>query len=389
MHASRILRRTLAPVLGPMHARRRRVLLHAVEALVAGRRLTLTDLARSWPGAIWIHAPLKALDRLLSNAHVHRAIPELHRAMAAWLLSGPRPLLIVDWSDLKRDGCWCLLRAAVPMGSRSLTVYERIYPAAQLNSPGAQADFLKHLATLLPAQAHPILVSDAGFRSDWFRAVADHGWDYIGRVRGNVKVRTADAGGWRPCADLFALATGKANDLGGHAIVQSHPLACRLVCVRKARQHRDQLTRKGSPQQGTVARKARKSAREPWLLATSLAASEFPPARIVTLYGKRMQIEQSFRDLKSHRFGVAFEDSLTRSQARLSVLLLLNTLASFAAWLLSLIFTSVCVQDDPMTAQHAHRTRYSPWRRAMEWLRRRCLPSPVAAQLKVLRAPVS
>ena len=47
MHASRIVHRSLASVLDPMHARRRKVLLQALEALIEGRRLTMTDLSPS------------------------------------------------------------------------------------------------------------------------------------------------------------------------------------------------------------------------------------------------------------------------------------------------------------------------------------------------------
>jgi len=35
-----------------MHALRERALLHSVEALLQGRRLTLTDVARAWPRAM-------------------------------------------------------------------------------------------------------------------------------------------------------------------------------------------------------------------------------------------------------------------------------------------------------------------------------------------------
>ncbi len=126
MHATEILLHPLAPALDPMHGRRRNVLLHAIEALIDGRRLTLTDLFRSWPHATFSRALLKALDRLLSNRHLHREHAAQHRAMAVWLLTQPRPVIVVDWSDLKEDGRWCLLRAAVSVGGRSLTVYERI-----------------------------------------------------------------------------------------------------------------------------------------------------------------------------------------------------------------------------------------------------------------------
>lgn len=49
-----------------------------------------------------------------------------------------------------------------------------------------------------------------------------------------------------------------------------------------------------------------------------------------------MQIELAFRDLKSHRYGQGMEDSLTRRGERLQILLLLNTLATFASWLAGL-----------------------------------------------------
>ena len=56
------------------------------------------------------------------------------------------------------------------------------------------------------------------------------------------------------------------------------------------------------------------------------------PAQIVATYARRMHVEQSFRDLKSHRYGVGFEDSLTRTRDRLAALLLILALASFLAW---------------------------------------------------------
>ncbi len=67
MHVKQILTRCFPRVFNSIHASRREVLLRSVEALVIGHRLTLTDIARSWPGALFIHAPLKALDRLLST----------------------------------------------------------------------------------------------------------------------------------------------------------------------------------------------------------------------------------------------------------------------------------------------------------------------------------
>jgi len=51
----------------------------------------LIDLARSWPGAERVRAPLKRLDRLLGNPRLHADRKALHAAMVPWLLRGPQP----------------------------------------------------------------------------------------------------------------------------------------------------------------------------------------------------------------------------------------------------------------------------------------------------------
>lgn len=80
MRASGVLQKCLSGSLGAMRALRSRVLLRSVEALVAGRRLTLIDVARSWPGAERVRAPLKAFDRLLSNRHLQGEREQTWRA---------------------------------------------------------------------------------------------------------------------------------------------------------------------------------------------------------------------------------------------------------------------------------------------------------------------
>ncbi|MDR0776784.1 MAG: transposase [Azonexus sp.] len=177
------------------------------------------------------------------------------------------------------------------------------------------------------------------------------GWDYIGRVRNNVKVQPVGQCAWQPCADLFAEAGQRAEELGLYRMVHTRPWACRLVRQRQTCKHRQARTRKGQPQQGAASRKARKRASEPWLLATSLKASDVTAAQVTAMYAKRMQIEEAFRDLKSHRYGLGLEDSLTRLAPRLSVLLLLNALANFAAWLLACSLTHSPHPDDPTTSQ--------------------------------------
>lgn len=171
MHAIEVLRRCLSSALDPMHARRRAVVMGAVQALIDGRRLTLMDLARSWPDAERVAAPLKKLDRLLGNRHLAEEREGLYGAMLAWSVCQDRPVIVVDWSELDARGRFHVLRAALAVGGRTLTLWERVCPAKQTASPKIERALLHALARSMPAGVRPILVADAGFRAPWFEAV--------------------------------------------------------------------------------------------------------------------------------------------------------------------------------------------------------------------------
>ena len=50
------------------------------------------------------------------------------------------------------------------------------------------------------------------------------------------------------------------------------------------------------------------------------------------LYGKRMQIEEGFRDLKSDKFGFGLTISRSKNRQRLNSLLLIAALATLCLW---------------------------------------------------------
>ena len=73
--------------------------------------------------------------------------------------------------------------------------------------------------------------------------------------------------------------------------------------------------------------------KEPWLLAISLCSSSTTAKRIVKCYATRMQIEESFRDVKT---GLKMNDSRTRIVSKLNVLLIIASLSQFMLYLLGL-----------------------------------------------------
>lgn len=389
MRASEVLQKCLSDSLGRMHGLRAQTLLRSVEALLAGRRLTLTDVARTWPGAARIRAPLKAFDRLLSNAHLQAERERVYADMACWLLRGDRPVIVIDWSDLKADRTWCLLRAAVPVGGRTLPVLDMVFPGSEQGSPKAEKRFLQRLRALIPAEVRPILMTDAGFRTPWFRAVSALGWDWVGRLRGTTRVKPVevahDHDEWVACRALHALSNGQPRELPLMHINQSQPLTCRMVLYRKAAKGRKHVTRHGHIARSKISRQCAAREREPWLIVASPELMHLSARHLVTLYRRRMQIEASFRDLKSHRYGQGFEDSLTRKGPRLEILLLVNALATFASWLAGLACEATGI-DQWLYPAKRKRKLYSTLRVGREALARHWPMEPVRQWLQRLRS---
>ncbi|MGH8214241.1 MAG: IS4 family transposase [Rhodanobacteraceae bacterium] len=390
MRATRVLQKCLGDALQPMHALRRRVLLLSVEALIAGRRLTLMDVARAWPGAERIRTPLKALDRLLGNDHLHVERAHIHAAMARWLLRGPHPVIVLDWCDLKADRSWHLLRAAVPVGGRTLTILDMVFPDGQQGSPAAEKHFLHCLANMIPADVQPILVTDAGFRAPWFRAVDAMGWHWLGRLRHRTLVKPVEApdeaSEWVPCRALYTLAEAAPRDLGLMDTVRAKPWRCRVVVHAKPLKGRKLRNRRGEPSRTKKSKESAAREREPWLPVASPALAHLNARQPVALYARRMQIELSFRDLKSHRYGHAFEDSLTRKPKRIEVLLLLHTMAAFASWLVGMACETAGI-DQWLTPCRAKRRLYSIMRLGREALVRRWSNAKLEELMEQLRKP--
>jgi hypothetical protein len=105
-------------------------------------------------------------------------------------------VVVVDWSDFQSGRQWAMLKAAVPVGGRAITLYERVFPFKRYNSPGAHREFLRALRSVLPEDCRPIIVTDAGFRGPWFREVESYGWDWVGRVRNQVKYYREETDRW-------------------------------------------------------------------------------------------------------------------------------------------------------------------------------------------------
>ncbi|MEA3276262.1 MAG: transposase, partial [Pseudomonadota bacterium] len=98
------------------------------------------------------------------------------------------------------------------------------------------------------------------------------------------------------------------------------------------------------------------------------------------LYRQRMQIEESFRDMKSQHFGEGLERSRSNGSARFTVLVLI---ASLAAFLLSTSSVSTSSGTDHVFWEYALKWWHVPDCAADCAARLRCVPDCAATRASI------
>jgi hypothetical protein len=323
MRADRLLLEFLGDHIASVHSARVRALLAAVAALIRGGDLAVSRLGRAIAGPCKVKHGIKRVDRLYGNRHLRLDRLAFYRGIAHGVIrTNVRPVITIDWTEAGEK--MCTLAAAVPASGRATTIYAETHPLSRYTSPRVEAAFLRSLKTLLPHGCRPIVITDAGFRAPWLRKIVAIGWDYIGRIRGRAYVRPAEGGKWVQFHELYLKARRAATDLGRWSVTRYKPYEARLVLIRQRRRRwvRGEWRRAlDAGVRGEV-----EAAKEPWLLATSI--EDKTAHEIAELYGRRMQIEETFRDTKSRRFGWALETARTKKASRTDVMLLVAALAS-------------------------------------------------------------
>lgn len=347
MQAGQVLDRLLRKICPDMHKLRRTALFVNVMAALHGAVLTVTHLGRAISSGAKEKHCIKRADRLLSNRRLQRERLEVYTALAGQLIgSKQRPVLLVDWSDMDECKRHFLLRASVPVEGRALTVYEEVHTLRTKEKPKTHQRFLQTLQKMLAPDCRPIVVSDAGFRTPWFKEVEALGWDWVGRIRNRHQVQLCGEVAWIPCKRLYDKATSTPRALGQARLTETNPITCRLLLYKGKRKGRVHLNRLGQASRSSHNRKHAQTQREPWLLGTSLPEGFKHAEKVVKLYALRMKIEEAFRDVKSTRFGLSLELHLTYQVERLQILLLIATLALMVAWLMG--------KATELTGQHRH-----------------------------------
>jgi len=287
---------------GDLHAKRVQSLVGGVQGVLEKGSMSVSAIGKGY--AAWNDGDpkhgIKQMDRMLSNAGI-----ELDELFASWIpfVVGEQQSLMValDWTEFDRDR-QSTLAATVVSGTddgRSRLLIWETFQAYELSDGGridAEDALLLTLREHLPADLNVVILADRGFAdSAMYTMLADWGWDFVIRFRGNIEVTDA-AGKSQPAAD-WLYPTGRARKLANVSITRQRIPVGAVVCVH------DRKMKAG------------------WFLATSL--SDEKASEIVKRYGRRFTIEETFRDLKDPRYGLGLHGCRVRRPDRRDRLILL------------------------------------------------------------------
>ena len=343
MNVTRFLSRYVELVTPRMHKVRRSSFLAAIESAMSRGPLSVTWLGRNINNGAREKHRIKRVDRLCSNGKFQHEIKSVYYHLCRLTVGRlKRPVIHIDWSDMDDRKDHFLIRASLAAEGRSLTLFEEIHPLSTKEKPHVHYAFMVTLKGLLPDKTVPIIVTDAGFRIPWFKLVTSLNWDYVGRVRNRTHcqklvddfVDDPTDGDWFPIKALYQFARYKAKDLGSYFLGEKGQLMTRMIILRRRPKGRVDKTVTGDrKRRSKLSRASANREAEPWLLATSLAPQSISAKRVARIYATRMQIEESFRDLKT---GLNMNSCGTRSLKRLDVLLIIAAMTQYLLYWLGL-----------------------------------------------------
>lgn len=332
MRDIQILHQTIQNQCPTIHKKRLNSLILATKSVLSGSDLTLTKLGRQLDTNTTVKHAIKRVDRLLGNRQLHREKDVIYKWHAHLITrANPYPVILVDWSDVREQLRYMTLRASIALDGRAVTIYEEVFEYKQYNSPKSHQAFLDKLQSILPNKTLPIIVSDAGFRNTWFRQVQEKGWFWLGRARGEVSIKQAGQP-WVSNKTFYSNANHKPTYLGSCLLAKRSPLTCEAYVYKGLDKGRKAKRHSRTSLKHSATHLYQRSAKEPWLLVTNIPCHILNAVQITRLYAKRMQIEESFRDLKSTSYGIALRHNRTRCTKRLDILLLIALLAEILMW---------------------------------------------------------
>lgn len=320
-----------------IHNNRLESILDIAEGLRESQNLSMAAIGRKLSGESKVKHKIKKVDRCLGNKHLHKELADLYMGLSHFIFEKLKHLrentIVIDLCYLKDDRMIQMLSAQLCTRGMTLPLYQEVFAEGELK--GRTESFLMQLSKIIPPEKKVIIVMDAGFQVEWFRLIESHGWGWVCRIRQGKDIQINNQ--WISIKDYIPKVGLTTKDQGMALLTKTHNYSCRLVTTRKAPQGRTQKISRNKTSSKIASSSYSQSAKEPWILATNLTDDTHKASEIVALYAKRMQIEESFRAIKSHQFGLSARYVRTMDVNRWAVLMLLAAIALISYWVIGVI----------------------------------------------------
>lgn len=321
-----------------IHGKRLQAVIDAACSLQKKQNLSLTGIGKGLTGNSSLKHKIKKIDRLEGNKYLYEEIGSIYRGLSSFLFQylthqKDTPILI-DLCYLKDAHDIQMLSAEIALQGRSIPVYREVFESGGFS--GRARSFLQGLMHCLPKENVVIFIMDAGFGEDWLKEIESLGWFWLTRIRQGKMLKLSLNEEWMTIKECSSQIEEKTKSYNQAFIMKEHHRACRVITTRKTPgKKRNLSTTPRNDKAGS--NHYRRLAQEPWVLATNLPKERFSATKIVAYYSKRMQIEQSFRDIKSHQFGLSARYAHTKSIYRWGVKMLLAALVQLMFWIIGVI----------------------------------------------------
>lgn len=236
--------------------------------------LGVAAIARGISSPTAVRHSIKRVWRFLRNVNVDATSGMQVLCREAECL-GRIMVVALDWVEL-RGGCRALVAGLCTKNGRALPLAWAVVNHQEFfrSQNNVEEGFLRLFSTFFVNPERVIIVADRGFRRAALLAFLDAlGFGYVVRICGRVHVTGETYAGLlegRPLSERGQF------DLGRVSYREDGFTATRVVA------------------------RWMRGCEEPWYLATNLTKGVNALCRI---YAERMEIEEGFRDLKSHRYG--------------------------------------------------------------------------------------
>ena len=292
-----------------------KTLAELVASAMSVARISLAAIGRSLVGPVAAKHRIKRTWRFVANPRVvisdgmagviWQLVKRYRKLQRRGRARRPKLLIAFDWTEIRN---FHTLMAAVVQKGRAVPLLWATYPEWELHKSqnNLEEGLLHVLRSLIPQDVQVVLLADRGFgRSELARTCRHLSFHYVIRIKPEVWV---ECPGFRGKLSHYPVRKGMQRVLTDVEYRRRDPVRQNVVIYWKI----------GLP----------KKRDEPWFLMTDLKRKA---EVLTTLYGKRMTVEELFRDDKNKRNGFSLRHTQITKAERLDRLLLILALAY---WLL-------------------------------------------------------